>query len=42
MLNNNPKTKYQFYISNYTKEFERSAKLFFKQDLILKEKDLSL
>ncbi len=42
MLNNNPKTKYQFYISNYTKEFERSAKLFFKQDLILKEKDLNL
>ena len=30
----------KFYVSNYTKSFEESAKLFFKQNIFLKEKNI--
>lgn len=37
LLNNTTETKHQFYVSNYTKSFEESAKFFFKEDIKLKE-----
>jgi len=37
LLNDNAKTKHHFYVSNYTKPFEESAKFFFKEDLKLEE-----
>ena len=35
LLNDNAKTKHHFYVSNYTKSFEESAKFFFREDLKL-------
>jgi len=41
LLNNNKRTiKDSFYVSNFTKSFEKSAKLFFKEKIQLKEIDL--
>ena len=40
LLNNNPKTEHHFYVSNYTKSFEESAKFFFREDLKLEEAHL--
>ena len=37
LLNNTLKAKHQFYVSNYTKSFEKSAKFFFKEDVRLQE-----
>ena len=34
-LNNNP--NYQFYISNYTKSFAKSAKFFFQEEIKIEE-----
>ena len=41
ILSNSKSNRYQFFISNYTTEFEKSAKFFFKEDITLKEKDIS-
>ena len=40
LLNNNGKEADFFYVSNYTKSFEESAKFFFKKDVKLEEKNL--
>ena len=40
LLNNNAKTEHHFYVSNYTKSFEKSAKFFFREDLKLEEVNL--
>jgi len=40
LLNNSAKTEYHFYVSNYTKSFEKSAKFFFREDLKLEEINL--
>ena len=40
LLNDNTTTEHHFYISNYTKSFEESAKFFFKEDLKLEEMNL--
>ena len=40
LLNDNAKTKHHFYVSNYTKSFEKSAKFFFREDLKLEEVNL--
>ena len=40
LLNNHSKTEHHFYVSNYTKSFEESAKFFFKEDLKLEEVNL--
>jgi glutamate racemase len=40
LLNNHAKTKHHFYVSNYTKSFEESAKFFFREDLKLEEVNL--
>jgi glutamate racemase len=40
LLNNNAKTEHHFYVSNYTKPFEESAKFFFREDLKLEEVNL--
>ena len=37
LLSNNVITEHHFYVSNYTKSFEKSAQFFFKEDLKLKE-----
>jgi len=37
LLNHSAKTEYYFYVSNYTKSFEKSAKFFFREDLKLEE-----
>ena len=39
-INNSNKSNYKFYVSNYTKSFEESAKLFFKENIFLEEKNL--
>jgi glutamate racemase len=39
-LNDNTKTEHNFYVSNYTKSFEESAKFFFREDLKLEEVNL--
>jgi glutamate racemase len=40
LLNNRKSTEHHFYVSNYTKSFEKSAKFFFKEDIVLKEVNL--
>ena len=40
LLNDNAKTEHHFYVSNYTKSFEKSAKFFFREDLKLEEVNL--
>lgn len=40
LLNNNTETKHHFYVSNYTKAFEQSAKFFFAENIRLEEADL--
>ena len=40
LLNNNTKTEHHFYVSNYTKSFEKSAKFFFRKDIKLEEVNL--
>jgi len=40
LLNNAIETKHHFYVSNYTKSFEESAKFFFREDLKLEEMNL--
>jgi len=40
LLNNTKETKHHFYVSNYTKSFEQSAKFFFKEDIKLEEINL--
>ena len=40
LLNDNAKTRHHFYVSNYTKSFEESAKFFFREDLKLEEENL--
>ena len=40
LLNNSKTTKHHFYVSNYTKSFEQSAKFFFKEDIKLEEVSL--
>ena len=42
LLNETINTKYQFYVSNYTKSFEKSAKFFFKEDIKLEEVNLMI
>lgn len=37
LLNNNISNEHLFYVSNYTKSFEKSAKFFFKETIKLKE-----
>jgi glutamate racemase len=39
-INKSNKSEYKFYVSNYTKSFEESAKLFFKENIFLEEKNL--
>ena len=40
LLNDDTKNKHHFYVSNYTKSFEKSAKFFFREDLKLEEVNL--
>ncbi|SVE09942.1 uncharacterized protein METZ01_LOCUS462796, partial [marine metagenome] len=40
LLNDSAKTEHHFYVSNYTKSFEKSAKFFFREDLKLEEMNL--
>ena len=40
LLNNSKSTKHHFYVSNYTKSFEKSAKFFFKETIKLEEINL--
>ena len=40
LLNKNAETEHHFYVSNYTKSFEKSAKFFFREDLRLEEINL--
>jgi len=40
LLNDTIKTKHHFFVSNYTKSFEKSAKFFFKEDIKLEEVSL--
>ena len=40
LIKKNNKIKHYFFVSNYTKEFEKSAKFFFKEDLKLEEVSL--
>ena len=40
LLNNIIEPKHRFYVSNYTKSFEQSAKFFFKEDIKLQELNL--
>lgn len=40
LLNSASETEHHFYVSNYTKSFEKSAKFFFKEDLKLEEVSL--
>jgi len=40
LLNDSTKTEHHFYVSNYTKSFEKSAKFFFREDLKLEEVNL--
>ena len=40
LKNKEKSPKYNFYVSNYTKSFENSARFFFKEDVILKEVSL--
>ena len=40
LLNNSKTTQHHFYVSNYTKSFEQSAKFFFKEDVKLEEVNL--
>jgi len=40
LLNNMIESKHHFYVSNYTKSFEQSAKFFFKKDIKLHEINL--
>lgn len=40
LLNNNTETKHHFYVSNYTRAFEQSAKFFFAENIRLEEADL--
>ena len=40
MLNQKRGSKYEFYVSNYTRSFEESAKFFFKREIKLKEINL--
>ena len=42
LLNNNSDSKCSFYVSNYTKTFEKSSKFFFKEDLKLEEMNIFL
>ena len=42
MLNQQKGSKYEFYVSNYTRSFEESAKFFFKREIKLKEINLNL
>ena len=37
LLNNSKTTKHHFYVSNYTKSFEKSARFFFQEEIQLKE-----
>jgi glutamate racemase len=37
LLNDTIKTQHHFFVSNYTKSFEKSAKFFFKEDIKLEE-----
>ena len=37
LLNKNKKPKYQFYVSNYTKSFAKSAKFFFQEEIEIEE-----
>ena len=40
MLNGTKKKTYSFFVSNYTKSFEESAKFFFKENIALEEVNL--
>ena len=40
LLNNGKLTEHRFYVSNYTQSFEKSAKLFFKENIKLEEVSL--
>ena len=40
LLNGLSKTEHHFYVSNYTKSFEKSAKFFFKEDIKLEEQKI--
>jgi len=40
LLNNTLESKHYFYVSNYTKSFEQSAKFFFKENIKLEEVNL--
>lgn len=40
LLNDQKKTEHYFYVSNYTKSFEKSAKFFFKETIKLEEVNL--
>ena len=40
LLNNIETTKHHFYVSNYTKSFEKSAKFFFREDIKLEEANI--
>ena len=42
LYKNNNYANYEFYVSNYTKSFEKSAQLFFKEKIKLKELNLNL
>ena len=37
LINKNKKPKYQFYVSNYTKSFAKSAKFFFQEEIKIRE-----
>lgn len=37
LLNSSFEPDYQFYVSNFTKSFENSAKFFFQEELVLEE-----
>jgi glutamate racemase len=40
LLNDNTKNEHHFYVSNYTRSFEESAKFFFREDIKLEEINL--
>jgi glutamate racemase len=40
LLNNQFKPKYEFFVSNYTKAFEKSARFFFQEEIKLKEANI--
>ena len=37
LISKNKKPKYQFYVSNYTKSFAKSAKFFFQEEIKIRE-----